>query len=98
MAALFCDCDVRKAFAPMRIIAHRRAVLKQKLDIFFFFFNSSTRWDSIYCSATPVLFSLLFGGVLVTQLRYANASFKLYAFYRQRIIMGLRTMSDVILL
>ena len=71
MAALF--CDVRKAFVfvPMRIIAHRRAVLKQKLDIFFFFFfNSSTRWDGIYCSATPVLFSLcLVVYVLVTQLR-----------------------------
>ena len=47
MAALF--CDVRKALVPMRIIAHRRAVLRQKLDIFFFFFVNvySARWDGI---------------------------------------------------
>ena len=56
MAALF--CDGRKALVPTRIIAHRKAVLKQKLDIFFVNVYS-TRWDGIYCSATPVLFSIV---------------------------------------
>ena len=57
IATLFCDGG-RKAFVPTRIIAHKSAVLKQKLDIFFFVNVYSTRWDGIYCSATPVVLAL----------------------------------------